>query len=490
MKFFQVILFLFVCVVFSVCCQAGEGFANYFLDETMRIDYYHVGDKDSEFFTIDCIYRQGSWAGNLEKTIDGFDNGNYYIKVYDAASKVLIFSKGFNCYFGEYQTTNDAALGIKRSYHESALLPYPKAKIVFAIEKRDRHNDFHRVFERVISPDAIEIHTETPSKDVKVFEIVKSGDPHQKVDLAFVAEGYTNAEEEKFKKQLTGIVKEFFEVEPYHANKKKFNIYGVFKPSQESGCDEPLRGVYKNTAVDASFNALGLSRYLLTEGNKAMRDIAAHVPYDALILMVNSKRYGGGGIYNSFCVFTAGSTEHMYLLIHEFGHSFAGLADEYYASNVAYNEFYPPGVEPAEPNITALLDPKKLKWQDVVSPGISIPTTWDKETYETFSMAYQKSRTELNNKITGLTRAGADAGKIAKLESELEALKQKNRIRTDKFLAAEPLAGKVGAFEGAGYTAKGLFRPMLNCIMFSAGVKPYCKVCQAAVSRVIEHYSI
>jgi hypothetical protein len=464
-------------------------FSDYFIDETMRIDYFHIGDINQEYITIDRIYRQGTWAGNPNSLIDEFNNGRYYIKVYDAASEKQVYSKGFDSYFGEYKTTGDAASGIKRTYHESALIPYPKKKIRFVLEKRDRQNRLNPIFEKIIEPASTAINKEKLISGVKVFNLLKNGSPHRKVDLAFIAEGYTEAEEGKLKKHLEVACKNFFSQEPYKSSKKKFNVYGVFEPSQESGCDEPRHGIYKNTALHTSFNSLGSSRYLLTEGNKELRDIAAHVPYDALVIMVNNKRYGGGGIYNSFCVFTAENVERHYLLLHEFGHSFTGLADEYYSSEVAYNEFYPKGLEPVEANITALLDPANLKWKDLVSKGIELPTKWEKEAFEAFTMKYQTKRTELNRKIAALGLKGASKPELDKAKKELAILKQNNRQRTDAFLQRSPLFGKVGAFEGAGYSAKGLYRPMLDCIMFSVGFKPYCKVCEAAVARVIAHYT-
>jgi len=144
----------------------------------------------------------------------------------------------------------------------------------------------------------------------------------------------------------------------------------VYKPSEDSGVDEPGANIYRNTVMNCTFNSLGSDRYLLTEDNKAVRDLAAFVPYDALYIMVNHSRYGGGGIYNLYCTFTTGNQYKDFLFIHEFGHSFAGLADEYYTSSTAYNDFYPRGVEPVELNITALTDPQNVKWKNHLTPGI------------------------------------------------------------------------------------------------------------------------
>jgi hypothetical protein len=323
-------------------------------------------------------------------------------------------------------------------------------KIKFTLEQRDRQNRLHPVFEQIIDPKSIEINTEAlvDGDGVTTVEILINGAPHNKVDLVFVAEGYTEAEKEKFTGDLKKITGLFFSREPYKSRKDSFNIRGVFKASGESGPDEPAQGIFKNTAVGCSFNALGLDRYMLTEENRALRDIAAHVPYDAIMIMVNSKRYGGGGIYNGYCAFALNEEWYSYLMFHEFGHSFAGLADEYYASEVSYNEFYPLGIEPTEPNITALLDPQKLKWGKFVTKGIAIPTPWEKEKYDKMDKEQQKIH-----------------------------------------LAAPVYRDKVGAFEGAGYSSKGLYRPMIDCLMFSKGELPYCKVCEEAIIQRIDYYT-
>ena len=482
-------------ILFALCLvpglvTAGQDvpFDRYFVDKTMRIDYFHCGDAKEETVTLDRVYEQGIWAGNKRNLIDPFNIGRYAYKVYDAAFGTLIFSKGFDSYFAEYKTTGWALDGVKRTYHETALIPFPKAKAKFVVEFRDRQNVLQPVFSAEIDPADIFIVRELLAAGVKVFEIMKSGDPHEKVDVAIIAEGYTAAEEAKLKADLERFRGVFFKLEPYKSRPDRFNFYGVFRPSQESGCDEPSHGIYKNTAVSATFDALGSERYLLTEDNKSLRDIAAHVPYDALFIMVNHKRYGGGGIYNLYCTFTVDNQWYEYLFLHEFGHSFAGLGDEYYTSEVAYNEFYPKGLEPVEANITALLDPAKLKWKGLVSPGVSVPTPWEKEEFDRMDNAYQKVRREVNAKIAEMKRSGAAPAAVAKAEEESERMSREHSDKVDQFLMKSKFWGKVGAFEGAGYSAQGLYRPALDCLMFSKGTKPFCRVCEEAVARVIDSY--
>jgi hypothetical protein len=276
--------------------------------------------------------------------------------------------------------------------------------------------------------------------------------------------------------------------EPYASYADHIATRGVHLPSADSGADEPNRGLYRTTAVGMTFNSLGSERYMLTENNRELRDIAANVPYDALVIMVNHDRYGGGGIYNSYCSFTAHGPWAEYLLLHEFGHSFAGLADEYYTSDVAYSDFYPPGFEPAEPNITALKDPEALKWGDLVDSGTPLPTPWSKEEFDRISKERQAKRQEISEALAEATRSGAPEDEIAALEQKQRRLAEETAKWTDAFLSETPFADSVGAFEGAGYASKGLYRPEVDCLMFRRGVQPFCKVCERAVAKVISHF--
>jgi len=472
-----------------LAAQTPPDFDKYYLDQTMRIDYFHIGNLKEETVTLDRAMIQGTWAGSTKNLLDPFDLGKYAVEIYDAASGTLIFSRGFDSYFGEYRTTEEAANGIRRTYHESALIPRPKAPIKFVFKSRDGKNVLQTVFEQVIDPASIEVLKKPLISGVKVFELHKSGDPHVKVDVAFIPEGYTAAEEGKLRADLERFAAVFLNRAPYRDLKDKFNLVCAWKPSDDSGCDEPSHGSYKSTAVSARFDSLGSERYILTEDNKALRDIASHVPYDALYIMVNHKRYGGGGIYNSFCTFTTDNMWSNYIFLHEFGHSFTGLADEYYTSEVAYNEFYPAGVEPREANITALLDPKNVKWKDLLTPGIPIPTPWEKEEFDKSDLAYQLVRRALNKKIAELKRSGAPAEEIAKASAEYDEKSAANAAWVDKYLASSKFAGMTGAFEGAGYAAKGLYRSAADCLMFTIGDKPLCRVCEAAVRRMILFYA-
>ncbi len=472
----------------SAAAPAAEGFDRYFVDQTMRVDLVHVGNASEELFTLDRVYQQGIWAGSRTRLLDTIGTGTYLAKLYDAASGVLLFSRAWDSYFGEYRTTAGAGKGVRRAYQESVLAPFPKAKVRLVIERRQRDRSLTPVFETEIDPAAYTVVRGALTGGVIIVEALKGGDPHRCVDIAVVGEGYTAAEECKFRTDLDRVIGILFAQQPFARNKARFNVYGVLTPSQESGCSEPSRGIHRNTAVGASFDSLGSERYMLTEENRALQDIAAHVPHDAIYIMVNQTRYGGGGIYNFFCTFTSDNQWTPYVLVHEFGHAFAGLGDEYYTSSVAYNDFYPKGVEPTEANLTALLDPANLKWKDLVTPGTALPTPWEKADYDTMDIAYQKLREELNGRIAKAMREGAPPAEVEKLKADAEDLSLAHARKVDAFLAKSAFAGKVGAFEGGGYAATGIYRPALDCIMFTKGSKPFCPVCERAIERAIDQY--
>lgn len=482
---------LIICILFMASAYSyTQNFEKYFEDAVMRVDYHHTGNAKEETFSVDRIYRYNKWGRSFKNLTDNFNNGKYYIKVYSLPDKILLYSKGFDSYFGEYQTSGKALEGIKKSYHETAVIPFPKQKVLFTIEKRNRNYKFDSLFEEVIDPSEVNIIAESLNDpSVEVIKSFSGGDPSVKVDVVILAEGYTAQERDKFVRDLDRFTGYFFENEPYKTLKQSFNIYGVFKPSVETGTDEPPAGIFRNTVLNSTFNSLGSERYLLTEDNKAVRDLAAYAPYDAIYIMVNHKKYGGGGIYNFFCTFSADAQFSKYLFIHEFGHSFAGLADEYYTSSTAYNEFYPLGVEPNEPNITALPDKNNLKWKESLTPGIELPTPWEKEEFDKMDIAWQKDRAELNTKIAQMKRENADPGLIKAAEIEYAKKDRKNAEVVDQYLKSSKYAGMTGAFEGAGYISKGMFRPMLDCIMFSKGDKPFCKVCGAHIAKVIRFYT-
>jgi len=465
-------------------------FDDFFLDKAMRINFYMAGNAREEKIIIQDIYQEDIWPESKVNLTNPFNYGHYFLKVYEVASNQLIYAKGFDCQFGEYKTTTPALNGVKKVFQRAVRIPWPKRPVRIVFEARDRQNLLHPLAVESIDPEDYHLLKEaTPGGDY-TFEVVKNGEASQKVDLAFLAEGYTAEDRDKFVADVKRFSDFLFEKEPYKSNQNKFNIYGVFRPSLERGMDEPRQKAYKNTALKASFNAFDLDRYMLTEEGFALREMAAQVPYDAIVILVNSKRYGGGGIYNDYCITTVDNQASLSVFIHEFGHSFAGLADEYYTSDVAYNDFYPAGVEPLEPNITALLDPEHLKWKDLVSPGIKIPTEYGKDEIEKLQ---DEIRANFQERQKALDEAKKKNLKEAEIKQISARFQEKNKPLEAKIKAIrekyKDLEDKVGAFEGAGYASKGLYRPQMYCVMISSPKVEFCRVCQRAIQQMIDYYS-
>jgi len=481
-------LALFLC---SFLSAQEVKFDDYFVDKTLRIDYYHVGSRLEEAVTVDKIYQQGVWAGNPKRLLYPFLYGRYFVKAYDVASNALIYSKGYDGYFAEYKTTDPATKGVKRAFHQSALVPFPKRPILFVIEMRDTLNLYHPTFHLRIDPADYHIITETPQRGDQVFEVVKNGDPRDKLDIVVLSEGYVASERNKFEADLKKYADIFFNWEPYKSYKSRFNFSGVFSPSPESGVDEPRQGRYQHTLLNATFNSMDSDRYLLTEDNKTMRDVAAQVPYDAILIMVNSKRYGGGALFGCFSTFTTDGPWSEYVFQHEFAHAFAFLADEYYASEVAYSEFFPLGVEPAEPNLTALLDPQNLKWKELVSPGLALPTPWGKEHFDSLNVAVGALGRERRAALERMRKEGASEKQIQEADREFSSRSEKLQNAIRQFMMDHPLSGKIGAFEGGGFAAKGFYRPTVNSLMnqFNTKDKSFYGVNEQAIVRIINYYS-
>jgi hypothetical protein len=479
--------YVFPVLLFVAAASAQVKFEDCFRDSTLRVDLYHTGNSTDEVMTLDRLLVQGIWAGSTSNLIDQFGMGRYAVKLYDVPTNQLVFSRGYDSYFGEYKTTKPAKEGTKRTFHETILVPLPKSKILLVIEMRDKHNIYRPMWTFEVDPADYHVLRESPSRGCQVFDVLDNGDSHRKVDLAILGEGYTADDVEKFKQDLQRYADILFSMEPYKHLKKYFNIRGVLPLSAESGVDEPRQGRYRSTSLGLTFNSLDSDRYLLTEDNRAVRDAAAEVPYDCILIMANMKRYGGGGIYNWITTFTSDGTWPDYVFLHEFGHAFAGLGDEYYTSDVSYDEFYAKGVEPPDPNLTALLDRDNLKWQNLVTPGLSIPTEWGQKTFDSLGAARDSLWRAKSGMLDAMRKRGEESESVKRVAAEFDAQIKKVSDDVLAFMEHHPLRGKIGAFEGGGYAPKGIYRPTVNSIMhqFNKSDRVYFDVSERAIEKMV-----
>jgi hypothetical protein len=411
----------------SVTLFAQPEFDKYFIDKVLRLDFMFAGDFQKTVVYPAGMKEEPFWAGSKTNLIDPFNYGNFRYEVYDPEGNTLIYSRGFCTLFQEWQTTAEAKQ-MERSFYEVTTMPFPRNKIRFELSKRERDGTFSKLYETTIDPGDYFILKEKPV-NAGITRIHYSGEAHTCLDIAFIAEGYTKDDMEKFRGDVKKMADVLFSEAPFDQYRDRINIWAVEALSEESGTDVPGEKIYVRTALNSNFYTFDLDRYLTTTDIKAVNDYAAAVPHDNIVVLINSSRYGGGGVYNYYSGTTSDHSLSSKVFIHEFGHGFAGLADEYYSSEVAYDEFYPLDVEPWEPNITTLVS-FETKWKEMIQEGTPVPTP-----------------------------PSAKFGKVT------------------------------GLFEGGGYSAKGIYRSELECRMKSNGPKGFCTVCRAAIKDMLDFYT-
>src|SRR5687767_6998714 len=444
--------------------------------QTMRLDYFHTGDASSEVFSVDRIVIEPlPWPGDPRQSIDTSNLGKYLFEIRDAKTKELLYSRGFASIYGEWETTDEAKT-IKRTFQESLRFPAPAAPVSIVLKKRDAKNNFQDIWTTTIDPADMFIDRSKRVAPAPVITIQKTGEPEAKVDFLIMGDGYTAAEAKKFEADARRLTEVLFSTSPFKEHRKDFNVWAMSPPAAESGVSRPSTGIYRDSPLGATYDAFGSERYVLTFDNRSLREVAEFAPYEFIEVLVNNRTYGGGGIFNLYSTVASDNAFANYVFVHEFGHHFAALADEYYTSSVAYAPATD-RIEPWEPNVTALLDVSNLKWRTLVSPFANvtpIPTPWNKEAFESYSREIQKRRAQLR--------------KDKRPEEEMEALFREELEHEKKMFAAEKHFGQVGAFEGAMYEARGYYRPEIDCIMFSRSDK-FCRVCRLAIEHVIKMYS-
>ncbi len=420
----RILLFLII-LVGSVSPQSF--FDKYFADATMRVDIYQAGNSGEERIFLKNIKREPYFSGSKSNLIDSLNLGYYYFYVYSQNDGKLIYSKGFSTLFQEWQTT-DEAKRTDKAFPYSLRFPFPKDSVTLEITRRKKSGEFHSLFKMQIDPRDYAIKREKICNS-KTEKIRGNRDYHNALDIVFIPEGYTENDSLKFQSDCKRFADFLLAYPPFDEAKEKINIWAVKAWSQESGADIPGDSIYKNTLLDASYYTFRSERYLMIEDYHKLADIASCAPYDQIFVLVNTSKYGGGAIYNFYNVTSVDNERSELVFIHEFGHGLAGLADEYYTSDVSYKDYYDLNAEPWEKNITTLVN-FGSKWEELVPKDVPIPTPDDSVYFD-----------------------------------------------------------KTGVFEGGGYVAKGVYRPSYNSIMKSLSAKGFNEPSKKAILDVIKHYA-
>lgn len=441
MKNFKLVSAAFLAAA-TVTVNAAD-FNTHFNDSTLRVDYIFGGGPGGVKVMLDGQSKQKGWAGRRHRLTETPIDGNGTILVTDPATGDTLYRNTFSSLFQEWIYTPEAET-IDMSFENSFQVPLPKKEADITVSLRDnRHDEIGRLTHRYRPND--ELVALRGANPLPHQYIHKGGNPEKAIDIAVLAEGYRPEEMDSFINHATRIVNEILRYEPFASNKDNFNFVAVMTPSRESGVSIPLKGQWKDTAFGSHYSTFYSSRYLTTPHVKRIHSSLEGIPYEHILILVNTKEYGGGGIYNSYQIAAADNYQTLPVAVHEFGHSFGGLADEYFYDGDE-NDSYPLDIEPWEPNITTLVD-FDSKWKEMVKPGTPVPTPWvDK----------------------GGTR-----------EERMEQAKNADYSK-------EPV---VGVFEGAGYKGKGVYRPVETCRMRDNYNPKFCPVCERSLRLLIDFYT-
>ncbi len=406
----------------------AQTFGEYFADKTLRVDYLFTGNADRQAICVDELSSLPRWAGRRHHLAELPLAGNGQITMRDAKDSTVIYRTSFSSLFQEWLETDEART-MTKGFENTFLLPWPQRPALVEITLFDPHRQVRATLTHTIDPQDILIHERGLTHITPHKYLLKNGPADQCVDVAILAEGYTTDEMDTFYADAKEACESLFSHEPFRSMKEKFNIVAVASPSEDSGVSIPRLDVWRSTAFHSHFSTFYSDRYLTTPRLKALHDALAGIDYEHIIVLANTDEYGGGGIYNSYTLTTAHHENFRPVVVHEFGHSFGGLADEYFYEEDIMNDTYPTDVEPWEQNITTRVD-FSSKWQDMIPEGTPQPTP--AEDFNTH---------------------------------------------------------KIGLYEGAAYSFKGLYRGSYNCRMRTNEYPAFCPVCQRALRRLIEFYT-
>ena len=418
---------LFFLLLISLNFSTKAQYDVYFTNQQLRIDYYIFGNSDTCYYALDKYVREPIWGGTRSHLVDSLSYGDYLVEVFLHDSDVVIYSRGYCNLFGEWQSTSEAQ-HVSKGFNESVIIPYPKETVDVVFYLRDYDGNFIEKMRLIIDPNDYFIQ-DSKKLQYSILNVYGDYAPEKAVDIVILPDGYSEEEMGKFVIDCNFFKECLFSYEPYKSYQDRFNIRAIMAPSKDSGISIPAENIWKNTAVGCSFYTFDSERYCMSTNNQAIRNLAGLVPYDQIYILANTSKYGGGGIYNFYCVSSTDDSFSSDVIIHEFGHGFAGLGDEYYDSSTSYEEFYNLSIEPWEPNLTTLVDFDR-KWKDMLKKKTPIPTPEE-----------------------------------------------------------EKYINEVGVFEGGGYEPKGMYRPKMDCLMKTFKGDEFCEVCQKAIERMILYYT-
>lgn len=419
---------LFLLCLIAVSSTRAQVFADHFADKTLRVDYIFNGNASGQAICLDGLSALPTWAGRKHHLAELPLQGNGQIIMRNAASGKTIYTTSFSSLFQEWLET-DEAQNVTKGFENTFLLPYPLQPVEIEITLLDPRCNVRASMKHIVHPNDVLIEQKGNSHITPHKYLLHNDSPEKCINVAILAEGYTLQEMQTFYEDADIACKSIFDHEPFKSMKKRFNVVAVASPSTDSGVSVPRLNEWKHTAFGSHFSTFYSDRYLTTSRVKAIHDALAGIPYEHIIILANTEEYGGGGIYNSYTLTTAHHPMFRPVVVHEFGHSFGGLADEYFYDNDVMTDTYPLDIEPWEQNISTQVD-FAAKWKDMLSENTPVPTPAEvSENYPT------------------------------------------------------------GVYEGGGYSAKGIFRPAENCRMRTNEYPAFCPVCQRALRRIIEFYT-
>lgn len=406
-------------------------FKKYFSDATLRVNYHRIGARTHDTVKVVSYEMIPGWAGSTSQLMDPFDNGAFRVTMVDSATGTRLYSRGYNSLFHEYRDTPQGDTMVA-TFEEVLRLPWPNRTAFILFEKRDGQSRMRIQYTYTFNPQRAinELRLRSDIRTVpEPLRLCHNGDPHNHIDVVIVPEGYGPGDTLKMRRDLKAFCDYLLAQESFRSRRKDFNVWGIPLTGQESGITDPNKGLYVESLVGASFNTFGADRYLMTEKMFQLHNAIGWTPCDHIIIMANTDKYGGGGIYNFYAMSSLNKMAPM-VLPHELGHSIGGLADEYVDPNLSYGDMHPLATEPTEPNITTLVH-FDCKWQAMLPEGTPVPTPANEEV----------PRTE---------------------------------------------NGPIGVYEGGGYHAKGVYRPAMNCMM--RNYAPFCPVCQERMNAILDLY--